>query len=81
MLDIVKKYKEKDTGSRVVEVEDLSFLKDRDHPYGWFKRHSRHHRLRRALKKADRVIAADGIVAVDLVKYYFVSKEKIVVKD
>ena len=81
MRDVVKKYKEKNTGRKVVEVEDLSFLKDRDHPYGWFKRHSRHHRLRRALKKADLVIAADGTVAVDLVKYYFVSKEKIVIKD
>ena len=38
------------------------------------------HRLRLALKRADKVIAADQQSAKDVVKYYFVPKDKIVVK-
>ena len=65
----MKKYTDKD-GRRVVEVEDLSFLCDREHPYNWFQRHYHHHTLRIALKKADVVIAANQKVAIDLVRYY-----------
>ena len=73
----MKKYKDHKTGVRVVEVSDLSFLRDRSHRYGWFRRHYKHHRLRRALKRAGKVIAADPDVAVDVVRYYFVPKDKI----
>ena len=40
----------------------------------------KHHRLRRALKKAGKVIAADPDVATDIVRYYFVPKDKITIK-
>ena len=43
---------------RLIEVNDLSFLSDRDHRYGWIRRHYKHHRLRRALKKQRTVIAS-----------------------
>lgn len=76
----MKKYKDKDTGVKVVEVSDLSFLKERNHRYGWFRRHYKHQRLRRALKKAGRIIASDSEVATDIVRYYFVPKDKIVLK-
>jgi hypothetical protein len=75
----MKKYTDKD-GRRIVEVEDLTFISDRDYPYNWFQRHFRHHRIRLALKKADVVIAASPEVAIDLVRYYFVPKDKIVVR-
>ena len=76
----MKKYTDND-GRRIVEVEDLTFISDRDYPYNWFQRHFRHHRLRLALKKADRVVAANPQVAVDLVRYYFVPKDMIVIRD
>lgn len=76
----MKKYKDKKTGTKVVEVSDLSFLRDRNHRYGWFRRHYKHHRLRRALKKAGKVIVADPVVATDIVRYYFVPKDKITIK-
>lgn len=76
----MKKYRDKGTGIRVVEVSDLSFLRDRNHRYGWFRRHYKHHRLRRALKKAGKVIAANPDVATDIVRYYFVPKDKISIK-
>ncbi len=65
---------------RVVEVHDLSFLSDRNHSYGWLKRHYRHHRLRRALKKARTVIASDPEVAKDITRYYFIPKDRIVIR-
>lgn len=76
----MKKYTDKE-GRNIIEVDDLTFIGDRDYPYNWFQRHFHHHRLRLALKKADLVVAADTRVAVDLVRYYFVPKERIVIRD
>ena len=67
------------TGRKTVEVHDLSFLSDRNHRYGWFRRHYRHHRLRRALKKADRIIALNNEVAHDITRYYFIPKERMTI--
>ena len=72
----MKKYRDKD-GRRVVEVSDLSYLTERDHRYNWFQRHYHHHRLRRALKKAVRIVAADKTVAYDIHRFYFIPNEKI----
>lgn len=77
---MVKKNKEYKIKKKVVEINDLSFIRERNHPYGWLKRHYKHHRLRRALKKAEKVIASDHDVATEIVRYYFVSKDKISVK-
>lgn len=75
----MRKYIDKNTGNRVVEVYDLSFLREKDHPYGWLKRHFLHFRLKLALRGADRIFVTDAKTGVDLVRYYFVQKEKIVV--
>lgn len=69
-----------DSGKKVLVVEDLSFLGDRDHPYGWLKRHFLHFRMHIALRRADSVVAADDSVAYDLSRYYFVPKERISLK-
>ncbi len=65
---------------RVVEVHDLSFLSDRNHRYGWFRRHYRHHRLRFALKRAKAIVAANPDVAKDLTRYYFIPKNRITLR-
>lgn len=75
----MKKYREKGSGKTVVEVCDLSFLREKEHPYGWFKRHFLHFRLKFALRKADKIYVSDTTIGVDLVRYYFVPKHKIVV--
>ena len=72
-------YREKGTGRRIVEVDDLSFLKDRNHRWGWLRRHFNHFRLKFALMRADRVYVPSCEVAVDLVRYYFFPKDKIAV--
>lgn len=76
----MKKYSDYRISKRIVEIEDLSFLSDRNHSYGWIRRHYRHHRLRRALKKADKIIACNPKTATDLVRYYFIPKERITIK-
>ena len=73
----MKRYKDYRTRKRTVEVHDLSFLSDPDHHYGWFKRHYRHHKLRRALKKAELIIAHNPRVVTDLRRYYFIPKERV----
>lgn len=75
----MKKYRDIE-GKRVVEVSDLSYLTDRNHRYNWFQRHFHHHRLRRALKKASRVIAADKSVAQDVHRFYFIPHERITIR-
>lgn len=75
----MKKYKDK-AGVKVVEVSDLSFLRERDHRYGWFRRHYKHLRIRRALRKAGKIVAADSVVAADIYKYYRVPKDNISLK-
>ena len=75
----MKKYRDKN-GARVVEVSDLSYLTDRNHRYNWFQRHFRHHRLRRAVKKATRIIAADKKVATDIHRFYFIPYDRIQIK-
>lgn len=66
-------------GKKVVEIDDLSYLKDRDHHYNWFQRHWRHHRIRLAVKNADIVVVPDQDTAIDAARYYFIPKERILI--
>lgn len=76
----MRKYSDYRISKNVVEVDDLSFLSDRNHEYGWLRRHYRHHKLRRALKRADTIIAGTPKVATDIARYYFIPKERISIK-
>ena len=75
----MKTYRDKHTGKFVVEVEDISYLKERSHSYNWFQIHWRHHRLRYFLKRADEVIVHDQETAIDVARYYFIPKEMITI--
>ena len=75
----MRKYTDKE-GRKVVEVGDITYLKEREHPYNWFQRHWHHHRLRIAIRKADVVIVPDPETAVDVVRYYFIPKERITIR-
>lgn len=75
----MKKYKDK-SGVKIVEISDLSFLRERDHKYGWLRRHYKHLRVRRALRKAGKVVAADPVVAADIYRYYRIPKNDIILK-
>ena len=73
----MKRYADKTTGERILEVSDLSFLKEREHPYGWFRRHRLHFGLHLAVRWADRIKASDEETADDLVRFYFIPREKV----
>lgn len=77
----IRKYKDKKTGKRIVEVNDLSFLMERNHRYNWLQRHYYHRRFKRAFKKADELVALDKDLAFDLMRYYFIPKYKITIKN
>lgn len=80
MVRMMKRSSDYNTRKRVVMVHDLSFLSDRKHRYGWIRRHYKHFRLRRALRKAKEIIAADPKVATDITRYYFIPKSRINVR-
>lgn len=74
-----KKYKDNGTGKTILEVYDLSFLREKDHPYGWAKTHLMHLSIKTALLNTDKIYVKDALIGIDLVRYYFVPKEKIVI--
>ena len=76
----MKMYKDAESGKIIVEVYDISYLREKDHPYGWLKRHYLHFRLKFALYRADEVHVKDQTMKTDIVRYYFVSKEKIFIR-
>ena len=73
----MRRYVDRTTGERMLEVSELSFLKEREHPYGWFKRHRLHIAIHMALRWADKVMASDEETANDLARFYFIPKETI----
>lgn len=77
----MKIYKDRLTGERVVEVEDLDFLKNGIRRYSWLYRHYHHFCHKAALSGADRVIAADEDVAKDIVRYYYIPMERITIRN
>lgn len=75
----MRKYRDS-KGRRIVEVSDLSYLGDRDHGYSWFQLHKKHHTTGWAVRKADIVYVPNETVARDVVKYYLIPKEKVIIK-
>ena len=75
----LKKYRDSQ-GRRVVEVGDLSYLSDRNHGYSWLQLHMKHHTTGWAVRKADIIYVPNETVAKDVVKYYLISKDKVVIK-
>ena len=69
-----------ESGNKVVEVRDLSFLTERNHRYNWLQRHFYHHRLRIKVKKATKIFAASEKVATDIHRFYFIPYDRITIK-
>lgn len=67
-------------GRNIVETGELSFLTDHGHSYGWLRRHFHHHILRFALKKADKVIVPDAETAENVHRFYFIPRERIIIR-
>ena len=78
MAHVIKIYKDIKTGHKIVQIRDLSYISDRNHTLGWFRLHLRHFTIKILLKWADNVHVPDFSVAMDLVKYYFYPRTKII---
>ena len=72
----MRRYVDRTTGERILEVSDLSFLKEREHPYGWFKRHRLHIAIHMALRWADKVMASDEETAMTLQDFILFLKKQ-----
>lgn len=59
-----------------VTVNDLGFLSRRD-GFTWIQRHKYNLAVRRSLRQADMIVAPDSDIAGDIVRYYFIPKDKI----
>lgn len=60
----------------IVTIHDLIFVSF-PHTYNWFSRHIYNVKFRQACRTADRIIAVSRCTANDIVKYYFIPKNKI----
>ena len=69
----------KENNLRVVYIDDLSFISNRNHEFGWLGLHLRHFRIKYALSRADKVVVPSAKVAMDVAMYYFFPKDRIVV--
>ena len=67
----------KQNGKRVVEINDLTFISNRNHRLGWLGLHLTHFRIKFALSRADKVIVPSEQVAYDVSRYYFFPKDRI----
>ena len=79
MSQEIKIYRNPKEGTKVLEIYSLDFISDRDHKLGWLGLHFRHFRIKLLLKWSDKVYVPSYDVAMDLVKYYFYSRDNIVV--
>ena len=69
----------KENNIRIVEIDDLSFISNREHKLGWLGLHMRHFRIKYQLSRADKVLVPSADVAADVAKYYFFPKDSIFV--
>ena len=73
----MRKYIDSQTGEKIVEISDISFLENRNHSYNWLQRHYYHFRLKIWLRNVDKVLVSDDRTAFNVSRYYFVPKEMI----
>lgn len=80
-FDIIRRYTDSQTGKITLEVDDLDFLKNPSHHYGWFKRHFLSHWLKWALCNSDIIIAGNKTTAFDIHRFYYIPAEHITIKN
>lgn len=61
---------------KIVTVHDLIFLSF-PHTYNWLDRHFYNLKFKASCRKADRIVAVSKCTAKDIMKYYFIPKDRI----
>ena len=68
------------TGKIVLEIDELDFLKNPKHRYGWIKRHFLNIWLKWALGNSDIIIAGNPTTAFDIHRFDYIPSELITVR-
>ena len=79
-FDSLKRYTDAQTGKTTLEVDELDFLKNPKHRYGWIKRHLLNIWLIWALRHSDTIIAGDATTAFDIHRFYYIPSDRITVR-
>ena len=79
-FDSLRRYTDASTGKTILEVDELDFLKNPKHRYGWIKRHFLNLWLKWALGNSDIIIAGDPVTAFDIHRFYYIPSERITVR-
>ena len=79
-FDSLRRYTDSQTGKRTLEIDELDFLKNPKHRYGWIKRHFLNIWLKWALENSDIIIAGDPVTAFDIHRFYYIPSERITIK-
>ena len=79
-FESLRRYSDPKTGKTTIEVDELNFLKNPAHPYGWLKRHLLNQWLKWALEHSDVIIASDQTTAFDIHRFYYIPSDRISVK-
>ena len=61
-------------------IDELDFLKNPKHRYGWIKRHFLNIWLKWALGNSDIIIAGDPTTAFDIHRFYYIPSDRITVR-
>ena len=79
-FDSLRRYTDSQTGKRTIEIDELEFLKNPEHRYGWIKRHFLNQWLKWALENSDEIIAGDPVTAFDINRFYYISTDRITIR-
>lgn len=79
-FDSLRRYTDASSGKTILEVDELDFLKNPKHRYGWIKRHFLSLWLKWALSHSDTIIAADSTTAFDIHRFYYIPSSRITVR-
>ena len=79
-FDSLRRYTDSHTGKTILEIDELDFLKNPKHRYGWIKRHFLNIWLKWALKNSDFIVAGDPTTAFDIHRFYYIPSDRITTK-
>ena len=80
-FDTIRRYTDSQSGKVTLEVDNLEFLKNPEHRYGWIKRHFLNQWLKWALEHSETIIAADKTTAFDIHRFYYIPIDHISIKN
>ena len=79
-FDSLRRYTDSQTGKTTIEIDELEFLKNPEHRYGWIKRHFLNQWLKWALENSDIIVAGDPVTAFDIHRFYYIPSERITIR-